>query len=183
MEQRAIPMISHEDVGAAADWLSRAFGFRQPERFLWPTRDVASRVGHAARELDAEVVLFGATYPLALLGPRLAADGLPYLAAAPVDPSTFLLPPAKARGATETLDMLTELLDVELKAVPGSAGVSERTRALEYLNTQAQWAGSPPSPPSYLPVPFNGDSTATEQTDKIWGLMMLLLEHPDFSRM
>jgi phosphatidyl-myo-inositol dimannoside synthase len=56
--------------------------FRQPEPFLWPTRDVASRVGHAARELGAEVVLFGATYPLGLLGPGLARDGLPYVAAA-----------------------------------------------------------------------------------------------------
>jgi phosphatidylinositol alpha-1,6-mannosyltransferase len=56
--------------------------FRQPEGFLWPTRDVASRIGEAARELGADVVLFGATYPLALLGPRLAHDGLPYVTAA-----------------------------------------------------------------------------------------------------
>jgi phosphatidylinositol alpha-1,6-mannosyltransferase len=56
--------------------------FRQPETFLWPTRDVASRVGHAARDLGAEVILFGATYPLGLLGPRLAREGLPYVAAA-----------------------------------------------------------------------------------------------------
>jgi phosphatidylinositol alpha-1,6-mannosyltransferase len=56
--------------------------FRQPEAFLWPTPDVASRVGRAARRLGADVVLFGATYPLALLGPRLARRGLPYLAAA-----------------------------------------------------------------------------------------------------
>jgi phosphatidylinositol alpha-1,6-mannosyltransferase len=56
--------------------------FRQPERFLWPTRGVAERVEAAARELGAEVLLFGATYPLALLGPRLAARGLPYLSAA-----------------------------------------------------------------------------------------------------
>ena len=93
------------------------------------------------------------------------------------------MPPAKARGATETLDMMLELLDVELKATPGSAGVSERTRALEYLNTFALWGGSPPAPPIYVPAPFDGDSMTTEQTDKIWGLMMLLLEHPDFSRM
>ena len=32
--------------------------------------------------MGAEVLLFGATYPLALLGPRLAARGLPYLSAA-----------------------------------------------------------------------------------------------------
>jgi len=56
--------------------------FRQPDRFLWPTRDVASRVGHAAREIDARVILFGATYPLGLLGPHLAGEGLPYVAGA-----------------------------------------------------------------------------------------------------
>jgi len=56
--------------------------FRQPERFLWPTPQVADRIEEAARAMKAEVLLFGATYPLALLGPRLAARGLPYLSAA-----------------------------------------------------------------------------------------------------
>jgi phosphatidyl-myo-inositol dimannoside synthase len=56
--------------------------FRQPERFLWPTPGVGRRVEAAVRALGAEVVLFGATYPLALLGPRLARQGTPYLAAA-----------------------------------------------------------------------------------------------------
>jgi hypothetical protein len=61
--------------------------------------------------------------------------------------------------------------------------VSERTRALEYLNTLAQYAGPPPTPPNYVSQPFDGDSTSADQTDKMWGLLMLLLEHPDFSRM
>jgi phosphatidylinositol alpha-1,6-mannosyltransferase len=56
--------------------------FRQPERFLWPTPQIADRIEAAARAMGAEVLLFGATYPLALLGPRLAARGLPYLSAA-----------------------------------------------------------------------------------------------------
>jgi len=56
--------------------------FRQPERSLFPTRNVGRRVRAAARELGAEVVLFGATYPLALLGPGLTEDGYPYLAGA-----------------------------------------------------------------------------------------------------
>jgi phosphatidylinositol alpha-1,6-mannosyltransferase len=55
---------------------------RQPERFLWPTPGVARRVERAVDEVGAEVVLFGAAYPLAWLGPRLAARGVPYLAAA-----------------------------------------------------------------------------------------------------
>ncbi len=56
--------------------------FRQPEGFLWPSRDVGRRVRHAVIEFGAEVVLFGATYPLALLGPGLAGSGIPYVAAA-----------------------------------------------------------------------------------------------------
>lgn len=55
---------------------------RQPERFLWPTPEVARRVEDAVGVTGAEVVLFGATYPLAMIGPRLAARGIPYLAAA-----------------------------------------------------------------------------------------------------
>ncbi len=56
--------------------------FRQPERFLWPTPDVGRRVREAIRSFEAEVVLFGAVYPLALLGPSIAEAGTPYLAAA-----------------------------------------------------------------------------------------------------
>ena len=56
--------------------------FRQPERFLWPVPDVGRRLHEAVRSFGAEVVLFGAVYPLALLGPSLAETGTPYLAAA-----------------------------------------------------------------------------------------------------
>jgi phosphatidyl-myo-inositol dimannoside synthase len=56
--------------------------FRQPEGFLWPTPDVRRRVHDAAGAFGAEAVLFGATYPLALVGPSLAEAGTPYLAAA-----------------------------------------------------------------------------------------------------
>ena len=55
---------------------------RQPDGFLWPVPDVGDRIERAAREIGAEVVLFGATYPLGMLGPRLSAAGLPYVAAA-----------------------------------------------------------------------------------------------------
>lgn len=55
---------------------------RQPEPFLWPTPEVAGRVRRAVADTGAEVVLFGATYPLALLGPGLARGGTPYLSAA-----------------------------------------------------------------------------------------------------
>ena len=56
--------------------------FRQPERFLWPTPGVGRRLHDAVRSFGADVVLFGAVYPLALLGPSLAEAGTPYLAAA-----------------------------------------------------------------------------------------------------
>lgn len=55
---------------------------RQREPFLWPTRDVARHVRRAVADVEAQVVLFGATYPLALLGPGLARAGTPYLSAA-----------------------------------------------------------------------------------------------------
>ncbi len=55
---------------------------RQPEGFLWPGPRVGQRIEAAARDVEAEVVLFGATYPLAMAGPRLWAAGIPYLAAA-----------------------------------------------------------------------------------------------------
>lgn len=51
---------------------------RAPQRFLWPTPTVARRVRDAAEEHGAEVILFGAAYPLALLGPGLARK-TPYL--------------------------------------------------------------------------------------------------------
>ncbi len=70
------------DDAAAYDAAAPFRVFRQPERFLWPTSQIADRIEGAARAMGAEVLLFGATYPLALLGPRLAARGLPYLSAA-----------------------------------------------------------------------------------------------------
>jgi phosphatidylinositol alpha-1,6-mannosyltransferase len=80
-ERVAVLCPQHE--GAAAfDEAAPYRVFRQPERFLWPTRDVGRRVRDAASEFGAEVVLFGATYPLALLGPGLAGSGIPYVAAA-----------------------------------------------------------------------------------------------------
>jgi phosphatidylinositol alpha-1,6-mannosyltransferase len=56
--------------------------FRRPERFLWPRPEIWRAIGEVAGGFGAEVVLFGATYPLGLLGPRLAKAGTPYLAAA-----------------------------------------------------------------------------------------------------
>jgi phosphatidyl-myo-inositol dimannoside synthase len=50
--------------------------------FAWPTREARRRVHAAIDDTGAEVVLFGATYPLAALGPGIAKRSVPYLAAA-----------------------------------------------------------------------------------------------------
>ena len=54
---------------------------RFPTTFLWPSRDLATKVRMVAREHRSEVVLFGHGLPLALLGPALAEDGIPYVVA------------------------------------------------------------------------------------------------------
>jgi PhnB protein len=54
--QRAVPMISYENVAAAVDWLSEAFGFR--ERGQRYAEDDGT-VTHAALELGGAVVMLG----------------------------------------------------------------------------------------------------------------------------
>lgn len=72
---------AHDD-GAAFDASVPYRVLRQPERFMWPIPDIGDRVEAAVRQTGAQVVLFGAMYPLAMLGPRLARSGTPYLSAA-----------------------------------------------------------------------------------------------------
>jgi phosphatidyl-myo-inositol dimannoside synthase len=55
---------------------------RHPADFAWPTADLAERIDEIIRETGTEVVLFGDAFPLAILGPRLAKRGIPYLVAA-----------------------------------------------------------------------------------------------------
>jgi phosphatidyl-myo-inositol dimannoside synthase len=74
----------------APDWpgaadVDRAAAYRilrEPGEFAWPTPAFARRLRHVIRETESEVVLFGDAFPLAALGPRLAATGTPYLVAA-----------------------------------------------------------------------------------------------------
>ncbi len=44
---------------------------RGPRKFMWPTRKVRTWVEEQVREFGADVVLFGAPYPLPFLGPGL----------------------------------------------------------------------------------------------------------------
>ena len=52
---RITPYLHYEDVGAALDWLSRAFGFRERLRMPGPN----GTVGHAEMELADGVIMMG----------------------------------------------------------------------------------------------------------------------------
>jgi uncharacterized glyoxalase superfamily protein PhnB len=55
-DQRAVPMLSYEDVASAAGWLTRAFGFRERgQRFT----DWEGRVTHVELELEGATVMLG----------------------------------------------------------------------------------------------------------------------------
>jgi uncharacterized glyoxalase superfamily protein PhnB len=57
LTQRVIPMLSYEDVGRAAEWISQAFGFQETGRWTDPD----GMVSHANLELDGGVFMLG--YP------------------------------------------------------------------------------------------------------------------------
>ena len=54
---RVVPMLSYEDCGYAAEWLCRAFGFEERERYA----DADGRVTHVELRLGDGVVFLG--YP------------------------------------------------------------------------------------------------------------------------
>ena len=56
-EQRVVPMFSYEDVGRAADWIAKAFGFKETGRWS----DEGGRVTHVNMELDGGLIMLG--YP------------------------------------------------------------------------------------------------------------------------
>jgi uncharacterized glyoxalase superfamily protein PhnB len=53
--QRAIPMLSYEDVGGAAEWISEAFGFEERERYA----EDDGTVSHVTMVLNGAVVFLG----------------------------------------------------------------------------------------------------------------------------
>ena len=79
---RVAVLCPNAEGGDAFDRAAPYAVYRQPEIFLWPLPEVRRRLHQAVRSFGADVVLFGAVYPLALLGPSLAETGTPYLAAA-----------------------------------------------------------------------------------------------------
>jgi uncharacterized glyoxalase superfamily protein PhnB len=52
---RVIPMLSYEDCGAAADWLCRAFGFEEQERYA----EEDGRVTHVELRMGDGVLFLG----------------------------------------------------------------------------------------------------------------------------
>ena len=53
--------------------------FREPQRFIWPSPSFLARILEVAEDTKAEVLVFGAASPLGILGPQVAAAGIPYL--------------------------------------------------------------------------------------------------------
>jgi len=66
---RVVPALRYEDVGAAVEWLTSVFGFR--ERLRWT--DESGRAGHADMELEGGGVVMLEAVPA---GSRSARDGL-----------------------------------------------------------------------------------------------------------
>ncbi len=99
------------------------------------------------RETGAEVVLFGATYPLAMLGPRLAKAGVPYLSAAhgfeywlSIAPGTHAAMRYATSGADRVPVMCSEFIARTVRtAVPRRVPVS-------VLYPGADLDGLPPRP-------------------------------------
>jgi uncharacterized glyoxalase superfamily protein PhnB len=69
MKQQVIPMLSYEDVGRAADWLTNVFGFEEQERFA----DDDGTVTHVTLSLDDGLVFLGYPSP-DYRGPRRHAE-------------------------------------------------------------------------------------------------------------
>jgi len=129
---RVAVLCPNAEGGDAFDDAAAYAVYRQPERFLWPLPDVRRRLHEAVGSFGAEVVLFGAVYPLALLGPSLAETGTPYLAAAhgfeywlSIAPGTHaLVRRAASRAARVPVMCSAFIARVVRTAVPGDVPVS-----------------------------------------------------------
>ena len=129
---RVAVLCPNAEGGEAFDRAAPYAVYRQPERFLWPLPEVQRRLHQAVRSFGADVVLFGAVYPLALLGPSLAETGTPYLAAAhgfeywlSIAPGTHaLVRRATARAARVAVMCSAFIARVVRTAVPDDVPVS-----------------------------------------------------------
>lgn len=67
-DQRVVPMLSYEDVGRAADWIVRAFGFEEVERY-----EDERTVTHVTLKLGDGIVFLGNPGP-DYRGPKKLAE-------------------------------------------------------------------------------------------------------------
>ncbi|HYC79023.1 MAG TPA: DUF1800 family protein, partial [Planctomycetota bacterium] len=105
-----------------------------------------------------------------------ATPDYPGVAATPVALSAFL-PPPTARKSDETVRLLEEIFDVDLKETTGTGGsTSEFLAAKNLLDTLTIGSGGCPSN-----APFDGD--CPQHADRLWSLVMLFFEHPEFARL
>jgi phosphatidyl-myo-inositol dimannoside synthase len=121
-----------QDGAGAFDSAARYRVLRQPGSFLWPTPSVSRRVHEAVRSVDAQVVLFGAAYPLGMIGPGLASANIPHLIGAhgfeywlAVAPGTHALLRRATSGATRVPVMCSAFIARTVRtAVPRHVPVS-----------------------------------------------------------
>jgi uncharacterized glyoxalase superfamily protein PhnB len=113
MASVAIPMVSYEDVGSAAEFAVRAFGFTERERIT----DAAGRVTHVELEREMATLMFGWPGP-DYRDPRRHAEGCDAAAA-------WLSTPWVIDGVLVTVD------DVDAHRAQAAAAGAEIIRDLE----------------------------------------------------
>ena len=110
--------------------------------------------------------------PLTLLAPPTDYPDQPGHGTAPVALEDFMPPPG-TRFADETLRFVLRALDIDLRDTPApGAAQSEFDLARDYLDLPISGVS---------PGPFNGDLSVHH--DRLWSLLHLLFEHPEFQRM
>lgn len=97
---------------------------RHHSRFMWPTRSVAAWIERELEAFDADVIMFGAPYPLARLGPRLSRTlNIPYSVVAHGAEVTL---PARLPGMRQWVAGPLRRADARLALSDFTAGAVER---------------------------------------------------------
>ncbi|MBN2113565.1 MAG: glycosyltransferase family 4 protein [Acidimicrobiia bacterium] len=120
---------------------------RHPRPFMWPTRSVRRWVAEQAADFGADVVLFGAPHPLALMGPALRrATGVPY---AVICHGAEVFLPAAVPGLRQALRHALRRADALFGVSRYTRGRVERFagRPVHYLGAGVEAVFSPGEPP------------------------------------
>jgi len=94
--QRILPYLAYRDAGAAIDFLTRAFGFREHSRMPMPD----GRIGHAELGYEGNVVYLASAYPEMGLASPLDLDAHHCQVFVWVDDVDAHFERARAAGAT-----------------------------------------------------------------------------------